>query len=167
MDPVNPVPEDAFLGIDPDDTTTVQFGTGKFTLGVLPLGRWDHIWGRMTAAYRTASRLVIRRLAEQGIDPEEIVYEKDETKLTRLDAEVRADPDFHKQEFELMLEGLKYGLKKHEGVFTRSGEIAFEAANGVLSPRMLAFYGVNPKLVTALWVNLRKLHVLEAPAKKA
>lgn len=163
---------EAFIGIDPEDTLEVNYGGGKFTLGVLPVGIYDRISSRAMAARQDAIRRVTTDLHARGLDPTFEVYEG----VSLLDREISHEAIYRGDLRRVQMDGLKLGLRKHEGFRNKKGEdfpfatelITIEGEQvSAATPATMKNYAVNPGLVMVLWVALRKLHELPEVAKKA
>lgn len=169
---INPTEPDAFVGIDPDDTITIEFDKGKFTLGVLPVGLWDRFAARSFVAVQHARRVTIKRLAEEGKNPEELVGET----ATLLDIELQRDDTYRAEQHRVWVDAVRYGLRGHEKFNTKAGKpVPFltetKIIDGVelqvVTETTLKHYRPNMILMVALWGGLRQLHTIGVPEKKA
>lgn len=167
---VNPTEPDAFIGIDPDDTLTITFGKGKFTLGVLPVGLWDRFAARSFVAVQHARRVTIKRLADEGKNPDEMVGE-----ISTLDIELQRDDEYREEQHRIWVDAIRYGLRGHDKFNTKAGKpVPFitetKVIDGVsmqiVAEATLKHYRPNMILMVALWGGLRKLHTIEVPEKK-
>lgn len=165
--------DDAFIGIDPSDTLTVNYGKGEFTLGVLPAGMWDRVNTKMIITLTGARRRGIRDLSARGEDPEGLLGPA--SKLTNLDIAVQSDETLKREVNSIRVQAIKYGLRGHDKFKTKKGVVPYHSTNEevdgmtarIVAESTLDYYRMNPALMEALWVGLRQLHDLSEPEKKA
>lgn len=148
----------ALIGIDPDDTTVVEYGPARFTLGVLPAGRWDVLDARFAAARQDAFRRAIKELGAEGADAEdsELSYRR---ALTY--------PEFQDAIRSCCLEALAYSLRAVVNFTNRKGDaFPFEVVDGKLSEATLRIYAHNGPLLRALWLHVRAMNDMGLAGKK-
>lgn len=170
----NPVPETAFVGVDPEDTLEVPYGGGVFTLGVLPVGLWDRFSTRSMSAYLNSVRRITARLHAEGKDPQQPMV--DGETVTLLDEEVFKDEQYLNDMHSIHIGALRYGLRGHQGFVNKKRqafpfETKTESIDGqvfqVATEKTLKAYRVHTQLLMMLWRGMRKLHELSDDAKKA
>lgn len=148
----------ALIGIDPDDVSVVEYGPAKFTLGVLPAGKWDVLDARFSAARQDAFRRATKDLSDAGLDPEDanLSYQK---ALTY--------PEFQEAIRSCCLEALAYSLRAVENFTNRKRQpFPFEVVDGKLSDATLRVYAQNGQLLRALWLHVRAMNDMSLAGKK-
>jgi hypothetical protein len=163
-----------FIGVDPDDTQEVLAGGARFTIGVVEQGVWLRLAHESTLAREKAQRRAIRRLNEEGIDPEEAVPGRTDG-LRRVDLATFGDPEFQGRQHALNVEACKYAVRGHEGFGRRNGQpVPFHtttakhdgAALQVMADDSLRHYAANPPIVQAIWLAVMRMQVLGPEEKK-
>jgi len=160
-----------FIGLDPDDTAEVKVGGATFTSGVSDQGMWARTHAEAVLAYENAKRRAIKRIADEGGDPEEPV----EGKTTRLDVEAYTDPTYRERLFNAQCEAVRYAVRGHEGLLKRDGTPHPFQRNTLkrdfgevhaLDEATLRLYRANPRIVEALWMPIWRLQTLGEAEKK-
>ena len=163
-----------FIGIDPDDTAQVQVRGATVTIGAIDQGVWSRINAEAQLAHEGAKRRAIRRLASEGLDPEELA--EGGTAVSRLQLEAYMDPGFREQHFNVQCEAVRHAVRAHDGLLKRDGSaiscerVPLKQAFGectVLSEATLRVYRANPVLVEALWMPIFRMQTLGEAEKKA
>lgn len=173
MNSTSASPDEALLGIDPDDTKEVKFGAGTFTVGVLPAGLWDVIHTQYWNAVLSNRRRSIASLHREGLDPES--PDPEAGGATYLEARCAADVEFIKETFRIQLDALRMGLKGHTGLRSKRGPVEFKTeavtlegeTRQVVAKETLRFYEANKPLVKAIYAGIRELNTLSDAGKKA
>lgn len=160
---------DPLIGVDPNDTSEAKFGGASFTIGVIPAGEWEVLEARHSLARQRATRRVIKRLADEGIDAEKVLHTtKDGLTVTEADMAVMTDPEFVHESVGIYADAAKLAVRNHSGFVNRNGEpFPFQLENGVVAPAVMDVYRRNGKLLKALWVHIRALNDMGVLAKKA
>ena len=170
----------SFIGIDPDDTRTARVNGASFTVGVIEQGIWERLRNEATLTYEAARRRAIRRMAEAGERPDEVVVPADPSKglksdLTALDVAAPSDPLYRERIHQLMCEAARWAVRGHEGFAKRDGSpvpfvTASETYEGcprtVVGAETMRWYRANPLVVQSVWLELQKLQSLGEHEKK-
>lgn len=169
------------VGIDPEDTQDVCIGGATFTLGVIDAGLWARIADEAQLLFEAAQRRAIRRCAAEGLDPEERIGGRMGAggevvgALPRAAFMAQNDPEFRPAWMALIVQALRLSLRGHSGFVNRKGEpFPFERTREtvegmqleVATPKTLAAYRVNPRVLYELWIALQALHTLGVLEKK-
>jgi hypothetical protein len=165
------------VGIDPDARKTVEYGGATFTLRGIPKGLFTRLRQRNLVAIESAKRRVIKRLSEEGVDPESTqITLKDGRVLTHLEVGTMWEPqyqeDLHRYELELM----RWSLVGQSG-FQRSDDspvpwvterAAYEGEElEVPAKETLRWYAANADLLHHLFMHAEGMNMLDASEKKA
>ncbi len=165
---------DNLIGVDPNDTTDVQYGGATFTVGVVPAGAWEILEARHALAQQRATRRVIKDLHSQGVDPEEVAQKfptkegQAEVVLTRADIAVMSDPTFLQETQGIYADAVRLAVRGHKGFVNRYG-VPFEFKTteaGEVHADVMKVYQANGRLMRALWLNIRALNDMGVLAKK-
>jgi hypothetical protein len=172
---INELERKPFVGIDPDDTLEVEEGGAVITIGVINQGAWQRLYTESLLATESAKRRTIKRLADEGVEPESIAFEANGIPVTVLAVETHADPALQDQMHDIQTRAARLAVRHHRNIQKRDGspvpcvtekkQIAGRAAT-VLSEETLAFYAANQMLLSAVWSGLRRLQTLGAVEKK-
>lgn len=163
------------VGIDPEDTTDVKISGGTFTIGVIPSGIWDRLYFGVQTALQEANRKAIREMADRGEDPDEVIYEEAEIRLTKAQMTASLDPTYRASLLKIQLEAVRYGVRAHAGFKNRRNKdfpcvLEMTSYEGDSVPALdtgtMRIYKANRDLVTKLWPHIRALHEIGAPEKK-
>lgn len=162
-----------FIGIDPDDTAQVSVRGAVFTIGVVDQGVWGRLQAEEQLAHEGAKRRAIRRLADEGLDPEELV---EGGKVSRLMLAAFLDPVFQETHFHVQVEAVRHAVRDHDGLLRRDGttypcqRVALKQAFGevsVLSEATLRVYRANRAIIEALWQPISRMQTVGEAEKKA
>lgn len=166
----------ALTGIDPDHTREVDVYGAKFTIGVIDSGVWERINNDSILAYEGGLRRSIKRLADEGIDPEEVVKTNDDGSTVRkVDTAAWSEPKFRERLVSIMEEAAKYSIRGHSGFQKPNGEpVPFEMGESTSEGRKIPTVGVetlrwyrqNTVVLFAVWVEIKNLMNLGSAEKK-
>ncbi len=165
------------IGIDPDERKEVPYRGATFTLRVMPKGLFTRLRQGNLVAIEQAKRRVIKRLADDGIDPEGEFYRSEDGSfvLSNLAHHTLNEPGYSEALHAYEVELIRWSLVGHRGFCKADGtEIPF-----VTEPRRqegedwqvptsstLRWYGVNKDLLSTLFLQAEALNLLGPTEKK-